>query len=63
MCGIYGSITQKGMKEVFDCLRHNTGLDGTSTLVDIGAGLGRQVAFSLYSATRLTSVMAATPAT
>lgn len=43
VCGIYGSITQTGMKRVFDCLRHSTGLDGASTLVDIGAGLGRQV--------------------
>lgn len=39
--GIYGSITQTGMQKIFDSMRHNCGLDKSSTLVDIGAGLGR----------------------
>jgi hypothetical protein len=39
--GIYGSITQQGMQRVLDCLHHSCGLGPSSTLVDIGAGLGR----------------------
>lgn len=39
--GIYGSITASGMTKIFDCLHHNCGLGSNSTLVDIGAGLGR----------------------
>lgn len=43
MQGIYGSITLAGMKRIFDSLRHSCGFDSSSTLVDIGAGLGRCV--------------------
>jgi len=39
--GIYGSITRTGTQRVFDCLALNCGLGRGSTLVDIGAGLGR----------------------
>lgn len=39
--GVYGSITQTGMHKIFDCLHYNCGLDHRSTLVDVGAGLGR----------------------
>lgn len=41
--GMYGSITQAGMQLVFECLYHNTGFDTSSCLVDVGAGIGRQV--------------------
>jgi hypothetical protein len=42
--GIYGSITATGMHKVLECMRHNCGLSKSSTLVDIGAGLGRYAA-------------------
>lgn len=41
--GIYGSITATGMHKVLDCMKHNCGLGRNSTLVDMGAGLGRWV--------------------
>jgi hypothetical protein len=44
--GIYGSITATGMHKVLECMHHNCGLGKNSTLVDIGAGLGRCVAVS-----------------
>jgi len=39
--GIYGSITLAGMRRIYDCMKHNCGFDSSSTLVDVGAGLGR----------------------
>lgn len=39
--GIYGSITKKGMQKILSKLIHACGLGHDSTLVDIGAGLGR----------------------
>lgn len=47
--GIYGSITQTGMQKVFDCLAESCGLGPRSTLVDIGAGLGRPIIHALAS--------------
>lgn len=41
MEGIYGSITATGMHKVLECMKHNCGLGKSSTLIDIGAGLGR----------------------
>lgn len=41
--GIYGSITATGMHKVLECMKHNCGLGRNSTLIDIGAGLGRWV--------------------
>jgi len=45
--GIYGSITLTGMQKIFNSMRHNCHLDKSSTLVDIGAGLGRPLLHSL----------------
>ncbi|WIA23123.1 hypothetical protein OEZ85_001460 [Tetradesmus obliquus] len=45
--GIYGSITATGMHKVLECMRHNCGLGSSSTLVDIGAGLGRPLLHAL----------------
>jgi hypothetical protein len=39
--GIYGSITATGMQKIFDCMHHSCALGPRSTLIDIGAGLGR----------------------
>jgi hypothetical protein len=39
--GIYGSITLAGMQRIYDSMQHSCGFDSSSTLVDIGAGLGR----------------------
>ena len=39
--GLYGSINRSGMQKVVDCLREHCGLDASSRMVDIGAGLGR----------------------
>lgn len=47
--GIYGSITQTGMQRIFESMRHNCGLDSSSVLVDIGAGLGRPLLHALVS--------------
>ena len=46
MEGIYGSITATGMHKVLECMKHNCGLGKSSTLIDIGAGLGRWGDFS-----------------
>lgn len=43
MEGLYGSINRSGMQKIVDCMRASCGLDGSSHLVDIGAGLGRSV--------------------
>ncbi|KAG2501386.1 hypothetical protein HYH03_001174 [Edaphochlamys debaryana] len=48
--GLYGSITQGGMQKVLDCLRHNTGFNKSSKLVDIGAGLGRPLLHAMVTA-------------
>ena len=42
--GLYGSLTRTGMQKVLHSLSKSCGLDKTSRLVDIGAGLGRYVA-------------------
>lgn len=39
--GIYGSVTQTGMQKIYDSFRINCNFGSSSTLVDIGAGLGR----------------------
>ena len=39
--GLYGSLTRTGMQKVLHSLSKSCGLDHTSRLVDIGAGLGR----------------------
>ena len=39
--GLYGSLTRTGMHKVLHSLSKSCGLDQTSRLVDIGAGLGR----------------------
>ncbi len=39
--GLYGSLTRTGMQKVLHSLTKSCGLDQTSRLVDIGAGLGR----------------------
>ncbi len=39
--GLYGSLTRTGMQKVLHSLAKSCGLDQTSRLVDIGAGLGR----------------------
>lgn len=39
--GLYGSISKGGMEKVLRSLQEHTGLDSKSTLVDVGAGLGR----------------------
>lgn len=39
--GLYGSVTKGGMQKVIASLRDKCGLDASSRLVDIGAGLGR----------------------
>ncbi len=39
--GLYGSIKKGGMDRVLECMGRKCGLDVHSTLVDIGAGLGR----------------------
>lgn len=41
MEGLYGSINKSGMQKILDALAAKCGLDGSSRLVDIGAGLGR----------------------
>ncbi|PNH02098.1 hypothetical protein TSOC_011949 [Tetrabaena socialis] len=48
--GLYGSITQNSMQKVLDCLRRNCGLDIRSTVVDIGAGLGRPLLHAMVDA-------------
>ncbi len=39
--GLYGSLTRTGMAKVLHSLSKSCGLDQTSRLVDVGAGLGR----------------------
>lgn len=39
--GLYGSVACKGTTDIVDCMRDECGLDSSSRLVDIGAGLGR----------------------
>ena len=41
MLGLYGSITRTGMQAVLTCLAEHCGMTESSTLVDVGAGLGR----------------------
>lgn len=42
--GLYGSLTRTGMQKVLHSLSKSCGLDKSSRLVDVGAGLGRYVA-------------------
>ena len=42
--GLYGSLTRTGMQKVLHSLSKSCGLDQTSRLVDVGAGLGRYAA-------------------
>ncbi|BDA45886.1 hypothetical protein COCOBI_07-6730 [Coccomyxa sp. Obi] len=39
--GLYGTLACGGMQKVLDCMAANCGLQSTSRLVDIGAGIGR----------------------
>lgn len=39
--GLYGSLTRTGMQKVLHSLSKSCGLDQSSRLVDVGAGLGR----------------------
>ena len=39
--GLYGSLTRTGMQKVLHSLSKSCGLDKSSRLVDVGAGLGR----------------------
>ena len=41
--GLYGSLTRTGMQKVLHSLSKSCGLDKSSRLVDVGAGLGRYV--------------------
>ncbi|KAI7841649.1 hypothetical protein COHA_004669 [Chlorella ohadii] len=45
--GLYGSIKRSGMDKVLECMRARCGLDGTSVMVDVGAGLGRPLMHAL----------------
>eukprot|EP00887_Chlorella_sp_A99_P002183 scaffold21.g2183.t1 len=45
--GLYGSINRSGMQKVVESLRAHCGLDSSSHLVDIGAGLGRPLMHAL----------------
>lgn len=42
--GLYGSLTRTGMQKVLHSLSKSCGLDKSSRLIDVGAGLGRYVA-------------------
>ena len=39
--GLYGTLACGGMQKVLDCMAANCGLQRTSRLVDVGAGIGR----------------------
>ncbi|CAL8470511.1 g10053 [Coccomyxa elongata] len=39
--GLYGTLACGGMQKVLDCMAANCGLQSTSRLVDVGAGIGR----------------------
>ena len=52
MQGLYGSISCTGMQRVVAALQRQTALGPGSCLVDIGAGLGRQVSKPLLQAAR-----------
>lgn len=39
--GLYGSLRGSHMQRILDCMRAHCGLDATSIVVDVGAGLGR----------------------
>lgn len=45
--GMYGSITGGGMTKIIDCLMSKAGLCDASTLVDVGAGIGRPLLHAL----------------
>ncbi|KAL0021733.1 hypothetical protein WJX79_010366 [Trebouxia sp. C0005] len=47
--GLYGSLTRTGMQKVLHSLAKSCGLDQTSRLVDVGAGLGRPLMHALIS--------------
>ena len=54
--GLYGSLTRTGMQKVLHSLTKSCGLDQTSRLVDIGAGLGRSELFCTAVCTSAVSV-------
>ncbi|KAL3160311.1 hypothetical protein ABBQ38_009701 [Trebouxia sp. C0009 RCD-2024] len=45
--GLYGSLTRTGMQKVLHSLSKSCGLDQSSRLVDVGAGLGRPLLHAL----------------
>lgn len=45
--GLYGSITGRGMALIIECMKSKGGLCDKSTLVDIGAGIGRPLLHAL----------------
>ena len=47
--GIYGSITETGVSKVMASLSESCGLDASSTLLDVGAGLGRPLLHAVLS--------------
>jgi len=54
--GLYGSLTRTGMQKVLHSLTKSCGLDQTSRLVDIGAGLGRSELFCTAVCTSAVSI-------
>lgn len=53
--GLYGSLTRTGMQKVLHSLSKSCGLDKSSRLVDVGAGLGRYVANAQQMCTHMKS--------
>lgn len=39
--GCYGSITEQNMQRIYEAMRVHTGFGPESSLIDIGAGLGK----------------------
>ena len=47
--GIYGSITETGVSKIMEALAECSGLGPSSTLVDVGAGLGRPLLHAMLA--------------
>ena len=47
--GIYGSITESGVTKIMEALAEFGGMDKSSTLLDVGAGLGRPLLHALVA--------------
>jgi hypothetical protein len=47
--GIYGSITETGVSKIMEALAECSGLGPSSTLVDVGAGLGRPLLHAMVA--------------